>query len=270
MPFAKWSLHKAFICVSSRDRLCRMRESESLSLTEFADHLRSLSMVSVRLVLAKAEAERTGWVMQAAAMKVAPDVPPTGWTLYHYGPIAFVADSMAGAVIAEWFVGHKGEISGLQFDVPEFQERVRAERLPSHERYRFFAGLWQPHTHFELSPKASRFEPRGEKDPLIRDGCPSYPTLGEAAYHLLFDVELDRSSDKKFPSSPFVLQVAHTEAWIERVEQHPSSLIVNVEGDAVEGVRLEVTGSKGVRFDQKLAGPGDVRLEMPDGLPPRL
>jgi len=239
-------------------------------LAEFADYLRSLPEVSVRLVLIKAEKEGAGWVMQAAAMKVAPDVTPAGWTLYDYGPTAFIAESVAGATIAEWFVERKGDLSGLQFEVPEFQEHVDAQRLPSHARYRFFGGVWQPHAHFELSPKSSRVEPPNERNPLIQDGCPSYPTLGEAAYHLLFNVELERGSDRRFPSPPFVLQVAHTEAWIERVEQHTSSLVINVQGDAVEGVRLEVTGSKGVRFDQKLSRPGDVRLEMPEGLPPRL
>lgn len=245
-----------------------MRESESLSLTEFAEDLRSLPAVSARLMLAKAEGG--GWVMRAAAMKAAPDAPASDWTLYDYGTVAFVAVSVSGSEIAKWFIERRGEAAGLRFEVPEILEQLRAERLPSHARYRYFAGLWQPHTHYELSPKTDRFEPPRDRNPLIQDGCPSFPSLGDAVYKLLFDVELASGSDRGFPSPPFVLMVANTEAWIERVEQHTSSLIVNVQGDAVEGVRLEVTGSGGARFDRKLTGPGDLRLDLPEGLPSRM
>lgn len=247
-----------------------MRESESLSLKELVGDLGSLPAVSIRLMLTKSEPEGGGWIMRAAAMKVAPDVPAADWTLYDYGSVAFVADSLPGVEIAKWFSEMKGEVAGLEFEVPELQDHLRAERLPSHARYRYFAGLWQPHTHYEWSPKTDRFEPPRDRTTLIQDGCPSFPSLGDAVYKLLFDVELDRASDRSFPSPPFVLLVANTEAWIERVEQHTSSLIVNVQGNEVEGVRLEVTGSGGVRFDQKLIGPGDIRLDLPEGLPPRI
>lgn len=247
-----------------------MRESESLSPTDLIGDLGSLPAVSLRLMLTKVELDGRDWVLRAAAMKVAPGVPAVDWTLYDYGPVAFLANCLPGTEIAKWFSERKGKIAGLEFEVPELQDYVRAERLPSHARYRYFAGLWQPHTHYEWSPKTDRFEPPRERNPLIQDGCPSFPSLGDALYKLLFDVELDRGSDRSFPSTPFVLLVANTEAWIERVEQHTSSLIINVQGDAVEGVRLEVTGSGGVRFDQKLSGPGDVRLDLPEGLPPRL
>lgn len=246
-----------------------MKESESFSLTEFIDYVGSLPTVSTRLLLTRAGSEE-GWIMRAAAFKVAPDVPAVGWTLYDYGPVAFIAQSLAGAEISMWFFERKGEVAGLYFEVPELQEQVRAERFPSHAKYRGYDGLWQPHTYYELYPNPNRFEPPRESNPLIQDGCPSFPSLSEAVYQLLFDLELGRGSERGFPSPPFVLRVAHTEAWIERVEQHASSLIVNVQGDAVEGVRLEIVGSRGIKLDQKLSGPGYVRLDMPEGLPPRL
>jgi hypothetical protein len=247
-----------------------MRDSESLSLTEFTDYLGSLPVVSTRIMLTEAEPEGGAWVMRAAVMNVSPDIPEACWTLYNYGPFAFVAASPSGAEVAKWYVERQGESAGLRFEVPEIQEQVGAERFPSHARYRYFDRLWQPHTHYELRPKSIHYEPPRERNPLIHDGCPSFPSLSGAVYNLLFDIELARASDRSFPSPPFMLLVAHTEAWIERVEQYASSLVVNVQGDAVKGVRLEVSGSKGVRFDQKLPGPGDVRLELPEGLPPRL
>lgn len=230
--------------------------------------LRALPEVSLRLVVTKAAPENGTWMMQALALKVAPDTLLADWSFYDYGHIAFSAAHLPGHEIVKWLEEQKGHIAELNFEVPEVHDQVRAERLPSHARYRGFDGLWQPHSHFELSATSGRYEPARQRHPLIQDGCPSFPTLAVGAYKLLYD--LDAELDHSFPGSTVSLRIAHTEAWIERIEQYSSSLVINVQGDAVEGVRLEVTGSQGIRFDQKLREPGDVRLEFPDGLPKKL
>lgn len=247
-----------------------MRESESIALSEFYDLLESLPEVSSRILVTQTEPGGSGWTLQAAALTAVPSPSAPEWTFYNYGHIAFIADLVPGAKVAKWFSEGKGESAGLHFEVPELQEPLRTERLPSHARYRYFDGLWQPHTYYELYLKSHRFEPPRERPPLIQDGCPSFPALGAAVHKLLFDVELDRRSDWNFPSPPITLRISHTEAWIERVEQYPSSLIINVQGDAVKDVRLEITGSKSVLFDQKLSGSGDVHIDLPEGLPPWL
>lgn len=106
-----------------------MRESESLSLTELLGDLGSLPAVSIRLMLSRAESEAGGRVLRAAVMKVAPDVSAADWTLYDYGPVTFIAKSLPGAEIAQWFGERKGEIARLEFGAPELQDYLRAERL---------------------------------------------------------------------------------------------------------------------------------------------
>lgn len=245
-----------------------MRLDESLSLKEFVAILKGLPEMTLRMALTKAESEDSPWLMQSLVLKVAPDAPIAVWKLYNYGRIIFVANRIPCSEIAQWLEDGRGQIAGLNFEVPEFQEQVRAERFPSHARYHGFDGLWQPHTYYELNTKSGRFDPPRENIPLIQEDCPSFPSLGVAVYKLLYDLDID--PDRSFPSITVSLRVAHTEAWIERLEQHSSSLVIRVLGEAVEGVRLEVTGSKGVRLDQKLVGPGDIRFELPEGLPPRL
>lgn len=244
-----------------------MRENESIDLPELTNLLESLPEVSLRMMMTQTEPGGSDWFLQAAALTVSPNTSTPEWTLYNYGSVSFIADAVPGAEIAKWLRERRGQSTGFKFEVPELQEPLRAERLPSHARYRYFNGLWEPHTYYELYLKSHRFEPPRERNPLIQDGCPSFPTLGAAVHKLLFDVELNRQSDWSFPSPPITIRIAHTEAWIERVEQYPSSLIINVQGDAVEGVRLEITGPKSVLFDKKLNGPGDVHVDFPEGLP---
>lgn len=243
-----------------------MRVDEKLSLQEFGDVLLRLAEVSVRAALTRTDSG--GWLMQSMVLTVAPDTPSVDWAVYDYGHIAFVAEQVLGSQIKHWLTNQGGEIAGFDFEIPELNEQIRSERLPSHARYRGFDGLWQPHTYYEAYGKFSRFEPPRERVPLVQEGCPSFPTLGVAVYKLLYD--LDKDPDNSFPNNAVSLSVAHTKAWIERVEQHPSSLVITVMGDNVEAVRLEVTGSRGIRFDEKLDGPGDFRFELPDGLPSRL
>jgi hypothetical protein len=67
------------LTVFKPDRVCRRFREPTCSLHTPHDD--------------KGEQKSSDWVMRAAAMKVATDIPEAGWTLYDYGTVAFVANS---------------------------------------------------------------------------------------------------------------------------------------------------------------------------------
>lgn len=242
-----------------------MRSDEQLKLEQFLPVLQQQNEVSVRMVITK---EEDAWTTQGLVLTVAPDVSSPNWSCYDYGEIAFFAKQLGGAQIVEWFQSQSGELDGYRFTIPELNEQVRGERLPSHARYRGFDGLWQPHSKYELYFKFARQEPAQKRDPLVQDGCPSFPTVGVGVFKLLFD--RDANADHGFPNIGIVLRIAHTDAWIDGVELRSNSASVTIKGSNMAGTRLELTGSPNIRFDKKLAEPGSLEFPFPEGLPPKL
>jgi len=208
------------------------------------------------------------WTMQWLILTVAPDLFSPEWSCYDYGELAFFAKQLSGSQIANWIQERTGEIDGYTFSVPELYEQARAERFPSHARYSGVGGIWQPHTKYEVHSKFGRFEPGYKREPLVQDGCPSFPTVGLGVFKLLFD--RDTNPDPAFPNLGIWLRIAHTDAWIEEVELHSNSVRVTISGRNVSGVRLELTGSPDMRFDRKLTEPSSIEFPFPDGLPPKL
>lgn len=242
-----------------------MRSDEQLKFEEFLSVLQEQSEISVRLVITKAEDK---WAMQGLVLTVAPDVSSSEWSCYDYGEIVFFARQLTGSQIVEWLQSRSGELDGYQFTILELNEQVRRERLPSHARYRGFDGLWQPHSTYELYFKFARSEPQRDREPLIQDGCPSFPTMGMGVFKLLCD--RDTNPDHGFPNIGIVLRIAHTEAWIDGVELRSNSVSVNLDGTNVLDTRLELTGPPNIRFDKRLTERGNIEFPFPAGLPPKL
>ena len=242
-----------------------MISDDQLDLEQFLTLLEKQSEVFIRMVITKQE---DSWTMQQLILTVAPDVSLPEWSCYDYGQLAFFANQLTGTQIGNWIRERSGVLDSFRFSIPELNEQVRAERFPSHTRYSGLGGLWQPHTAYELYYKLARPEVPNKRDPLVQDGCPSFPTAGIGVYKLLFD--RDVTPDQVFSSVGMSLRIAHTEAWIDRVELRSNSVGVTISGSNVSGTRLELTGSPDIRFDRKLAEPASVEFPFPDGLPPKL
>jgi hypothetical protein len=242
-----------------------MRSDEQLKLEQFLAVLQQQSEVSVRMVLTKAE---DSWAMRGLVLTVGPDVSSPEWSCYDYGEIVFLAKQLTGAQIVAWLQRLGGELDGYRFSISELNEQVRGERLPSHARYRGFDGLWQPHSTYELYFKVSSPEPAHNREPLVQDGCPSFPTVGVGVFKLLFDREA--SPDHGFPNVGIELRIAHTAAWIDGVELRSNSVRVTIKGNSVSGMRLELTGPPDIRFDKRLTHSGSIEFLFPEGLPSKL
>ena len=242
-----------------------MRSDEQLKSEQFLPILQEQKLISLRALITKAE---DAWTVQGLLLTIAPDVLPPDWSCYDYGDIAFLAGQLSGEQISEWIQHRSGELNGYRFGIPELNDQVRSERLPSHARYRGIDGLWQPHTTYEVYFKFARQEPTQKREPLVQEGCPSFPTVGVGVFKLLFD--RDANADHGIPNTGIVLRIAHTDAWIDGVELRSNSASVTIKGSNVGGTRLELTGSPDIRFDKKLTESGKIEFPFPEGLPPKL
>lgn len=242
-----------------------MISDEQLDLERFLSLLQMLNEVSVRMVITK---QQDFWTMQQLMLTIAPNVSLPEWSCYNYGEMVFFANQLTGAQITDWIREGRGELDDYRFSIPELNEQVRSKRFPSHARYSGLGGLWQPHTAYELYYKFPRSEVAYKREPLIQDGCPSFPTAGIGVFKLLFDRDAD--PDQVFTSVGISLRIAHTEVWIDRVELRSNSAGIMIKGSNVSGTRLELIGSPNIRFDRKLSEPSSIEFPFPDGLPPKL
>ena len=103
---------------------------------------------------------------------------------------------------------------------------------------------------------------------LIGENCPSFSNLDMAIFRLLYDAEWQLGQD--VPGMLWLIRVAHTEAWIDHLRLSPSSVAVTIAGSEVKDSRLEVIGSIGNEFSQRLTQAGTIEWRLPKGLPPRL
>lgn len=242
-----------------------MRSDEQLDLVQFLQLLEKQNEVFVRMAIMKHE---DSWTMQWLILTVAPDLSLPEWSCYDYGELAFFANQLSGSQIAAWVQNRTGEIDGYTFSIPELYEQVATDRFSSHARHSGYGGLWQPHTKYEVHSKFNQLEQGYKREPLVQDGCPSFPTVVLGVFKLLFDLDADPVAT--LPSHGVSLRIAHTDAWIEELELRTNSVLVTIKGQNISGVRLELTGSPDIRFDRKLTEQSSIEFPFPDGLPTKL
>lgn len=185
--------------------------------------------------------------------------------VYNYGEFCFLFAKTVASKISNWTKSNKAQVNGIEFDFPSLQETIWGERYPSKIKNVNFYSLPVPFSIFQLHRSHSN-KRLNYSEPLIADGLPSFPNLITATYHFLYDKEAQSGNSI---IDDIIIRQAHTECWIEKIHLHPSAVSIEIKGDDVRGVRLEVKGDKNY-FDQKLRKAGIKKLSMPEGLPSKL
>jgi hypothetical protein len=219
---------------------------------------------------------------RALEVRLALDVTPSGQVLralvgdllpngkvrrssHDYGDIRFVIDQVGGDDIIGWLKTRIGTAGGHAFQLPEFHTGVNFQRQPAFGQWDP-APLPLPVTRYELS--LLQPDQRGQRAGFLvaQDNSQSFMDYERAALHFLWELppDVERSA---LPSSPCVLRIASTEAWIAEVGISATSLKVRLAGKERDGARLELLGPG--LHQSRTAGRSGRRLlfQLPRGLP---
>lgn len=234
---------------------------DEISLNELAVELDSRTRVGYRLMLRRSSATWTLKAMMADAGAVT-TLPFN----YNYGDVAFIGGTTGGSRVSSWLRKLKGKANNFRFDIPKLQENVFSDRYPSHTSRDIFFTLPQPYSIHRISI-SGRADYRHDYQPLVKAECPSFPSLGAAAYKLLYERKYEPGQREP---DDIIVRIAHTEAWIDLVHLHPSGVFITVSGTKVSGARLEVSAEPNARFELMLRKAGVRRFSFPPGLPSHL
>ena len=217
--------------------------------------------MSYRLMLRR---EEVGWTLQA--MMLDTHLNSRTRFVYDYGYVAFVGRTGKGSRVASWLKNRKGRVASFKFAIPQLQENVFSNRYPSHTKREMFLSLLEPYSVHQIHI-SGRVDYQRDFDPLVKSGCPSFPTLGDAAYKFLYGLQY-RSGNRE--PDDIIVRIAHTEAWLELVQLHRTAVSITVCGSHISGARLELSSDPNNQFDIVLRRPGTRRFSFPHGLPERL
>jgi len=236
----------------------------TVAASVLAAELKLEKLVGFRLALRK-EAD---WIVYAMLLEVNVDGTGLNWTCYDYGDAAFVAGNVSGAEASAW-LGGPGSFSieaqncgACMFKMQEMLDPGSWWKLPSHTTYGL-SEVPRPYKRYTINAANRTTSPSGF---LLAEGCPFFPDFDTAVRELLFGMsDPSRTSGQEY--NLVTVHIARPEAWIEQVHLAPSSINVTVEGDRVEGARLDIRGLPDTRQTQPLAHPGSVEFAMPNGIP---
>ncbi len=238
-------------------------QSGQLQLTELIEKIQRHNEASYRIVLKKAEET---YLLLTALVDIFPESPAPDWSLADYGRYVFLAGKTSGNDLCQWIHEQRGQSGDYVFSIPDMFPTANWNWIPSHTCYGGVTTLPIPHTRYELSSPTSPVRENGSAF-LIGENCPSFSNFDMAVFRFLYDAEWQPGQGV---GMLWLIRVAHTDAWIERLKLSPSSVSVTIAGNNVKDSRLEVIGSIGNDFAQRLTEAGTIECPFPQGLPSRL
>lgn len=146
--------------------------------------------------------------------------------VYDYGHVCFVGGRSKGSRVSRWLTTLRGTAAGIKFSIPKLQESVFGERYPSHSDRNAFLGLSIPHSFYRINILGKE-EYRRIYNPLVTDGCPSFPNINTAASRLLYE-DYGNSSERN--PEDIIVRIAHPEAWIEKTQLSLTAATITIVG----------------------------------------
>jgi hypothetical protein len=222
----------------------------------------------------KAYLERGGTAWQLRYVEVVTGAVPPGWLLdrWEYDEHLFVAEEVSGDVLADVLTTAGGELrlGGKTAVVLALTAQTSRGRHASRTRLASSGVLPWPLVEYKLtaaptSPPQSSLGGHGRM--LIGEDCPSFADFW-AAFDAFFrseDVPASRRSHPQ-PTDLGMVWVAQPQTWLDRVRITATHVQVQLAGDRVEDVRVELNGTA-LRAKARSGPDGQVMLPLPEGLP---
>jgi Putative DNA-binding domain len=200
-----------------------------------------------------------------AVLEITAGTPPPSWRpdRWLYERASFVASTVSGDSVAGWFDQRRVELDSLSLEVPDLPDAVQVERRQSG-----FGGIWEP-----LSwPNVVWSMRLGEQftgqlpGELVAEGLRPFLSFDQAAGVFL---GVAMSPSRGFGGREIVFRDQDLRGRIGAVRVRPTELIVEVEGDALEGASVGVGGDWAVPSARLAAETRRVRLPLVEPLPSR-
>lgn len=231
-----------------------MTENGQTTIGEFLSVLRGSKSVGIRLMIRRVDGDLSLYTSVATA---APDAAEQPGFQHDYGDVLFAGGVVSGSAIASWIEGKEGSLDGLTFSIPDISN-VSWSRYPSRVPRRGHAMQW-PRTAYQAY-MSNRPDFTYQNGVLAGSDVPFFPTTPHAIAALLFDTWPD-ASHLSVPTELMTVHVAETSAWIRGVRVLPAAIFVDISGDDLMGVQLQVSNGP-QHQDQPLTEPGEIRIPM--------
>jgi len=229
----------------------------STDLKHLARELRKCTVVGVCVAI-----DRLGTSGRVCRISIdaRPDLicPDRRW---RYDVLELVSYPLAGPRVADWFSPKKkaATIGPVRFTLPAFQGTFQWRWNSSYAS--FDVVPWpMPHMNFEIPwQTASGWSQFGN---LVSIDAPGYLSADQAVSEF-FDGGSARNSP---PFDQCRVRLAETDAWIDQVHIKPTSVGFEIQGESVDGCRLEFNSPLS-KAERRLSAAGVTEFEIPHGLP---
>ena len=224
-------------------------ERDHIDLSQLSSDLRDCQAAACRVCLVKRNG--TWSITNILADLNRPDWASPNWTKHEYADVAFAQDMISVEEFATWLTSRKGELRGLDFEMPQPQPRVERERYSTGLGRHHFFQLPYPFTLYSIySATQDNNTQRSAFTPLVTAGLPSFPNYETAVYRFLLDREYQPGNG--LPRDLINIRLAHPEAWISNVEVKAAAIAVTFGGNQYSGAQLTIGGPEGVVANEVL------------------
>jgi hypothetical protein len=228
---------------------------ETHPVSRLADYLAAQQRVWVRV-----GANRLNGAWQLSLLEITVDGAPPSWRRgrWSYERAVFVAATPAGATVSRWL--ERGRISLPSLSIKmTLDDSLSVERRDSnfqgiYEQLPWPTREWTVHFHGNSGQTLH--------DELVAADAPAFIRFDQAAA-AFFGVSL--KPNRNFSGREIVVRQQDRRARIDRVQVHPTELVVEISGAQLRGASLTLSGLNGA--SQSLSPhTREVRLPIPEGL----
>ncbi len=191
--------------------------------------------------------------------------PPASWNNNTYDDVLFLAGSERGSVVSDWLTKAQITIRYHQtYPLLLLREQADFVRQPSHTSYSLFT-LPKPYTFYRIG-FTEAFS--AQESLLVSENAPFFLNVREAERILLYDKEWGSIiyGNEQTPDHGIAIYLEQDEAWLEKIHFSSSVLEITLDGTALSGTKLKVTGT-GVQEYDDYPSEKTITLSAPDGPP---
>ncbi|MGY0459451.1 AlbA family DNA-binding domain-containing protein [Kitasatospora sp. cg17-2] len=235
-----------------------MMASEQVDVDGLAELVRGCEDVRARLVLVTDTQEQ--WRLHHGEVLLdAPDLDTNGEETWLYPTVAFVARRLRGSLVADLLCGKPADIGSFRVFADQDSTHVSADNLRGNQVWTGRTTPW-PRTEWTIRRISTDYRNHGV---LVGDtSYPSFLTFDQAVSSFLYRRPYD---SRTTVDQLWRVVQPRRGAWFQKVTVAPDRLTVDLEGDDLDGVVLELSEPADSRR-LSVEGAGSYSFDLPEGL----